>query len=115
MPCDGDGIITAAAATDDATKAVIGEVIATMGADKDRTGVDGISLERIDGFFAACARRLAHADAVAAAAIPFGADATEAAYAAFLAVEKKVDDYFARTRLAAFAPRAALAGTLDDE
>ena len=108
MPFDGDGIITAAAAPDDATKAVIADVIATMGADKDRTGADGISLERIDAFFTSAANRLAHADTVGAVA-PFGADATEAAYLAFTAVEKKVDDYFARTRLAAFEPRAALA------
>jgi hypothetical protein len=108
MPFDGDGVITVAAATDDATKSVITDVIATTGADKDRNGADGVSLERIDAFFAACARRLAHAEVVGAAA-PFGPDATEAAYAAFTAVEKKVDDYFARTRLAAFEPRAAVA------
>jgi hypothetical protein len=49
------------------------------------------------------------------AVAPFGADATDAAYIAFAAVEKKVDDYFARTRLAAFDPRAEVAVNRADE
>ena len=104
---NGDGIIPADAAEDDATKAVILEIMATIGTVTDRSGKPGINQEQADLFFA---EAQAYADWWAKAAsdpqiTPLG-EATPAAVAAYRAVKGKVDDYFARCRLAAFDARA---------
>jgi hypothetical protein len=54
-PLNGDGIITAAAAPDDATKAVIADIIACVGAETDRSGKPGVSQAKVDQFFAEAA------------------------------------------------------------
>jgi hypothetical protein len=108
---NGDGIVPAESATDDATKTVINEIIACLGAETDRSGKPGISQARADAFFAdaqALAAWQAKAEADAANVQPLG-DATPAAHAAFLAVKGKVDDFFTRCRLAAFDARALTA------
>ncbi len=107
---NGDGIIPADAAADDATKAVIGEIIATFGAEADRSGKPGISQAKVDAFFA---EATAHSDWWKKAEgdktiLPLG-EATAAAVAAVKAVKMKVDDFFARCRLAAFDARAIAA------
>lgn len=103
---NGDGVITPASTDDPALAAVIAEIIASHGASLDRSGQDGASRAAIEAFFAE-ARAL---DAWLAAAAdpatqPLGAD-TAAAWAAIGAVRAKVDDYYARARLAAFDARA---------
>ena len=107
---NGDGIIPADAASDDATKAVIGEIIATFGAEADRSGKPGISQAKVDAFFA---EATAHSDWWKKAEgdktiLPLG-EATATAVAAVKAVKMKVDDFFARCRLAAFDARAIAA------
>ena len=108
---NGDGIIPADSAGEDATKAVINDIIACLGAETDRSGKPGISQAKADQFFADA---LAHsewarqAEADAAKILPLG-DKTADAIAAFHAVRAKVDDYFARCRLAAFDARALAA------
>jgi len=107
---NGDGIIPADAAGDDATKAVIGEIIATLGAETDRSGKSGISQAKADAFFAEAQAHVrwgqqAEGDKTI---LPLG-EATAAAAAAVKAVRVKVDDYFARCRLAAFDARATAA------
>ncbi len=107
---NGDGIIPADAASDDATKAVINDIIACLGAETDRSGKPGISQAKVDHFFAEAA---AHSDWWKKAEgdtniLPLG-EATAAAAAAARAVKAKVDDYFARCRLAAFDARALAA------
>ncbi len=104
---NGDGIIPANAAGDEATKAVIEEIMACLGAETDRSGQPGISQVKADAFFAAAE---AHCNWWKQAVgdqniLPLG-EATAAAAAAVKAVRTKVDDYFARCRLAAFDPRA---------
>ena len=49
---NGDGIIIAESATDDATKAVINDIVACLGADTDRSGKPGIDQAKADQFFA---------------------------------------------------------------
>jgi hypothetical protein len=104
---NGDGIIPMEAASDDATKAVITDIIACLGSELDRSAKPGISQPKADQFFAEIQ---AYSDwwkksETDAAIVPLGADTT-AAVATFKAVKAKVDDYFVRCRLAAFDPRA---------
>jgi hypothetical protein len=104
---NGDGIIPAEAAGDDATKAVINDIIACLGAETDRSGKPGVNQAKVDQFFAdATAYSDWHKKAGSEKSIlPLG-EATAAASAAVKAVKAKVDDYFARCRLAAFDSRA---------
>lgn len=103
---NGDGVVTPATAGDDATKKVIEEAMAAAGTVKDRSGADGIDKEKLDAFYKAIDDLAAWDGKGATDAIrPLG-DATPAAAAAYSAVKAKLDDYFARCRLAAFDPRA---------
>jgi len=105
---NGDGIIISESATDDATKAVIADIIACFGTIPDRSGKPGIDQAKADAFFAECAAFdawLKKAEGDAATIWPLG-EATSEAAAAVRAVRAKVDDYFARCRLAAYDPRA---------
>ncbi len=115
-PFNGDGIIPADSAGDDATKAVIADIINCLGADTDVSGKPGVSQARVDQFFAAAAAysdwwKKAEGDA---AVLPLGLN-TEVAAAAVRAVKAKVDDYFARGRLAAFDPRSVNALNRDEK
>jgi len=108
---NGDGIVPADSAADDATKAVINDIIACLGVELDRSGKPGINQAKVDAFFAdakAFADWSAKAENEGAAIRPLG-DATAGAHAAYAAVKAKVDDFFARCRLAAFDARALAA------
>lgn len=107
---NGDGIIPADSVADPALKAIVTDILACVASDVDRSGKPGLSLAKLDLFFG---------DAQAycnwqtqpekdAAILPFG-DHTPAAFAALEAVRLKVDDYFARCRLAAYDSRATAA------
>jgi hypothetical protein len=107
---NGDGIIPADAAGDDATKAVINDIIACLGSEPDRSGKPGITQAKLDQFFTDLAafsdwHKKAENDP---AILPLG-EATAAGAAAVKTVKAKVDDYFARCRLAAFDARAIAA------
>lgn len=107
---NGDGIVPADAANDDATKAVINDIMACLGIETDRSGKPGIGQGKADQFFADAK---AYSDWWKQAEgdkniLPLG-EATAAAAAAVKAVKAKVDDFFARCRLAAFDARAATA------
>lgn len=107
---NGDGIVPADAADDAATKAVIADIIACLGAETDRSGKPGVSQARVDAFFADAAAfadwsKKAETDK---AILPAG-EATAAAAAAVKTVKAKVDDYFARCKLAAYDSRALAA------
>lgn len=107
---NGDGIIIEESAGDDATKAAIRDIIACVGSEADRSGKPGINQAKVDQFFA---NALAYSDwwnkaESDPAILPLG-DATAAASAAIKTVKAKVDDYFARCRLAAFDARAQAA------
>jgi len=115
-PFNGDGIVPADSASDDATKAVIADIINCLGADADVSGKPGVSQAKVDQFFAEAAAysdwwKKAEADATV---LPLGVN-TEAAAAAVKAVKAKVEDYFARGRLAAFDPRSVNALNRDEK
>jgi hypothetical protein len=106
---NGDGVIPAALAADEATAQVIGEIVATQGGVADRSGDAGVTAETLGSFQAQLesvldwrARSADGADLI----LPLGEDTATAAEIV-ATVQSKVDDYFARCRLAAFDPRAA--------
>jgi len=105
---NGDGIVPADSAEDEATKATINDMIDCLGPETDHSGKPGVSQAKVDEFFAAAQAysdwwKQAETDSTI---LPFGAS-TAAAAATFKALKAKVDDYFTRCRLAAFDPRAA--------
>ena len=104
---NGDGIVPAEATDDAAAKAVIADIIATQGAETDRSGKPGVNLAKVDKFFADAAAfsdwwKKADSDKTVLAV----GEATAAALGSIKAVKAKVDDYFTRCRLAAFDARA---------
>ena len=108
-PLNGDGVIPPEAAAEAATKQLITDMIASTGGTADRSGSIGVNAADIEKFFVALADYAAWATSGAAAAVlPLG-DKTSAASAAVAAVRAKIDDFFARCRLAAFDPRSLAA------
>jgi hypothetical protein len=107
-PFNGDGIITELSTSEDDVKAVINEIIDCFGAETDRSGKPGVDQAKAEAFFAEIeAAREWHRAATedAANVLPLG-DKTAEAAAAVEAVRAKVDDYFARCKLAGFDARA---------
>lgn len=115
-PFNGDGIVSADSASDEAIKAVINDIIACLGPDSDASGKPGISQAKVDQFFAnaaACSDGWKKAEGDASV-LPLGLN-TPAAAAAVKVVKTKVDDFFIRCRLAAFDPRALNALNRDEK
>ena len=106
---NGDGIITPASASDEATAKLI-ETIAGIASAVDRSGVPGITADHIEAFYAACADYAEWQKAATEEVFPFG-DKTADALAAVDAVKDKVADYFMRCKLIGF--EAALSGAVD--
>jgi len=106
---NGDGVVPAALAPDESLKAVIESVVSTQGGVPDRSGEPGITAETLDAFVAQAAGVLEWRRKSAESAdlvLPLG-EGTPSAVAVLDAVVEKVDDYFARCRLAAYDERAA--------
>jgi hypothetical protein len=107
---NGDGIVPADSADDESTRRAIEDVIKVMGGKPDRSGKPGVDQPTIDKFFEEAAATVAWLDqAERDASIRAVGSATSEAAAAVDAVRAKVDDYFARCRLAAFDGRAVAA------
>jgi hypothetical protein len=108
---NGDGVLPVDSVDDAADKAVAADIVACLGAETDRSGKPGITQAKLDQFFAECTAfsdwwKKGEADA--ANLLPLG-EATPAGLAALHAVRAKVDDFFARCRLAAFDNRSLTA------
>ncbi len=106
---NGDGIITPQAA-EGQVQAVIGEIMACLGSEIDRSGKAGIGQAKADQLFVEL-RQFSDWWTVAerdTSVLPLGKD-TLAAAEALKATRAKVEDYFARCRLAAFDARALTA------
>ncbi|MFO1448620.1 MAG: hypothetical protein U1F61_10725 [Opitutaceae bacterium] len=106
---NGDGVIVPDTATEPALKVVIADILATVGGTADRSGAAGVDQARIDTFYADLAGFAAWSEKAASADVLGLGAGTPAASAAIKAVAAKVDDFFARTRLAAFDARALAA------
>jgi len=106
---NGDGVIPPEATADAATQTLIKEIIATVGGTPDLAGSTGVTGAQIEKFFADLAAYVVWVEQSAAQDIAILGSATGAAVAALKAVRAKADDFFARTRLAAFDGRALAA------
>jgi hypothetical protein len=108
---NGDGIIPPESTDDEATKQVINEIMTCFNGEADRSGKLGISQAKVDQFFAdaqAYSDWWQKAENDAANVLPLGEN-TSNAVAAYKTIKPKVDDYFSRSRLAAFDSRALAA------
>jgi hypothetical protein len=108
---NGDGVVTVETADDPELKKAVEEIIASLGPVIDRSGKPGLNQAGLDRFFAEAQTLCDWAAKGEAdkALTPLGLEATGAASAAIKAVKAKVDDYFARCRLAAFDARSIVA------
>ena len=104
---NGDGIIAVHVSEDEALQKLITEITACVGSDLDRSGVPGISRERLETFFTAAELHVKWwQEAMTSSVIlPFGTE-TGAAAAVFARIKNKVDDYFVRCGLAAYDAKA---------
>jgi hypothetical protein len=107
---NGDGVVPAASAENEAARKAIEDVIATVGSVVDRSGKPGIDKALVTRFFDEAVAWLAWRawTETDEAILPVG-PATDEAGAAVEAVRSKVDDYFTRCRLAALDPPAVKA------
>ncbi|HBR95651.1 hypothetical protein QEH52_04120 [Coraliomargarita sp. SDUM461003] len=108
---NGDGVIAKDASGDPELQTLIGEIMDCLGAEIDRSGEPGITKAKLDAFFDQMQRyeswwRQGEIDTTQGEDVfPLG-DATPDAFKHFIAVEQKIDDFFARCQLAAFDARA---------
>ncbi|ADE55865.1 hypothetical protein [Coraliomargarita akajimensis] len=106
---NGDGILSKTSTDSPELEQLITEIIDCLGAEKDRSGEDGIGQAKLDQFF----KQLESYDAWWTKGesesdnevFPLG-ETTPDAYKSFLAIESKLDDFYARCQLAAFDTRA---------
>ncbi|WP_185265593.1 MFS transporter [Halopseudomonas xiamenensis] len=104
---NGDGLVPATLTEDADLQAAIADIIASMGAETDRSGEAAVSEAGINAFFEQAQQvhdwqrqSLEHG------VQSLGPDA-ESAIAAIGALREKIDDYFTRVEMVAFDPRAA--------
>jgi hypothetical protein len=107
MRFNGDGVIVPLTSDDERIQQVIQSIMDTQGSVKDLSGAQGVERARAEAFFAAVAalhdwQVRGAGDATLA---PLG-ERTSAALEALNAVREKIDDFFARCRLAAYDARA---------
>ena len=100
---NGDGVITEETAEKADEKSAIAAAVTVTGGTVDRSGVTGVNAAQIEAFYAALAEYSAWVDGEVKA--PFG-DKTDAAVAAYKALDAKVKDYFMRSKLASFSPES---------
>ncbi|CBL44060.1 conserved hypothetical protein [gamma proteobacterium HdN1] len=110
LPHNGDGVITVASVDTPELKALLEEMIATVGGVNDLSGEIGINEEKSAAFFEAANAWLQwYAKAQETPdLLPLGEESAKA-HTALLGVRGKIDDYFLRCRLAAFDTRAVAA------
>lgn len=106
---NGDGIVPAEAAGDEAAAQAIRDIVTALGAQTDRSGKPGVDQAKVDEFFEQAATLIAWLDEgeKSGAAHVLG-PSTDAAAAALTAVRAKIDDYFARCGLVGFDGRASV-------
>lgn len=109
-PFNGDGIITEYSSADPIIQGVMRDIMDCIGSDPDRSAAPGVNAEKVNAFFDELKAYAEWQAAVTAEPniLPLEREKTAAAAAAVLAIRAKVDDYFARCRLAAFDPRLSL-------
>ncbi|HLS29203.1 MAG TPA: hypothetical protein VK041_11175, partial [Opitutales bacterium] len=105
-PLNGDGSIPPKASDDPAIQALIQDVILTQGGTMGRCGNEGVTAAQIETFFSELQEYMNWVEESAERDIAVLGESTDAALTALKNVRAKVDDFFARCRLAAFDDRA---------
>lgn len=105
---NGDGVVTSISTDDAELRKLIEDVIATHGGVPDRSGKPGVDRAKAAAFFAEIDQHAQWMHKPAGAPELRPLDDTAGGAAAYDAVAAKLDDYFARCRLAAYDGRAAL-------
>ena len=108
---NGDGVLPAEAAKDEATAAVIKDIIACTGGTDDISGVKGINRDQFTAFFTDLRairdwRESAQKDAPDIFFLKLGTDAAASAY---MKVKDKINEYFLRCSLASYNGDVSLA------
>jgi len=101
---NGDGVIVEDSTEVEELKTLIGSIATLVGSATDQSGKTGITEEHLNDFFAQCMAYEAWytpSEQEGSGLLPFGAD-TANAYATYLALKSKIDDYFLRCRMAEF-------------
>jgi len=116
LPFNGDGAVPAESLTDADARKAAEDLLACVGGTPDRSGKTGFNAAGVEGFFGDVTAHLGWLKKAEGSSdvLPLK-DATAAAYAAYAAVKTKVDDYFARCRVAAFDARALAAVQRDEK
>lgn len=109
-PFNGDGVLPPESVTDEKLRAVADDLMKCVTAKDDRSGKKGFDTETLEGFFKELGEHVEWLDAGAAddATRPLGDD-SPAAFEAIEKVRAKIDDFFARRKVAAYDPRALAA------
>ncbi len=105
---NGDGVVPPVSVADEVAQAVAAEIVECLGGVEDRSGKPGFDQQKLDAFFAVCEAFETwwkDGESEGATVRPLGENTIDAV-AALDAVRAKVDDFFGRTRLAAFDSRA---------
>jgi hypothetical protein len=110
---NGDGVIAPAETDDAEVQALIRDVITAIGGEKGCDGVEGVTREKVEAFFAQLTAYLGRIAENADKDIAVLGERTAAACTAIALVRPKVEEFYARCRLAAFDARALAA--LDKE
>ncbi len=105
-PINGDGIVVPESATDAGLREDVTAIVGAMGGEKDLSGRMGVGRATLDAFFAEAEAFLAWQRAGEAEGVHRLGDATASAWAVLRELEPKIEDFFARTRVGAFDPRA---------
>lgn len=107
---NGDGVLTPDSVANPEIRKVLQDIIDTLGSVADRSGEMGASQTSVDLFYLELGRFVGWWDKALAPGAPpvmVLGESTPSAWDAIKAVRAKIDDYFARCRLAAFDLRAA--------
>ncbi len=106
-PFNGDGIITELSTDDEFIRSVIRDIMECVGSVLDRSGKQGISAEQTESFFDEVKAYADWQEVIRSnsSILTLGREKTAVAAVAVSAIRTKVDDYFARCRLAAFDTR----------
>lgn len=100
---NGDGVITEASSDEAEVKSAIAAAVSVYGGVQDRSGAMGVDAGLVERFYKDLADYAGWNSAALEA--PYG-DRTDAAIAAYDALDAKIRDFFMRSRLAAFSPES---------
>lgn len=104
---NGDGLIPVTITEKEDEKALIAEIIASLGSSDDRSGEAAISADQVNEFFAQIQAAYEWYQQETERQIESYAENTASAAASLQALQEKIDDYFNRVDLVAFDSRAA--------